>query len=171
MIDSKIDTTTAFLDSFEGYGKSIYRYIYIRVGYRREVAEDLTQDVFEKVWKYRESFDPERSSMKTWIYTIARNTVTDFYRKKREEHSLPEVEGVGERDVPDLEKDEKLEIVLGHMKSMSDGDREILMLRYIEDMDLQEVADIIGKSYTSTKVAIHRAVNRLKEIINEDEEN
>lgn len=168
MSDTAINTQEGFASVFEEYGKNIFRYIYVRVGNRRSLAEDLTQDVFERVWSNRDKYDSERASVKTWIFTIARNRLTDYYRKKREVPVDPETDVVDKSTVDHEENVEKKSLLYNSIRELSDKDRELITLRYIEEMDLEEIAEIMDMSYDATKVAAHRALKRLKGKINEE---
>ncbi|MCA9379038.1 RNA polymerase sigma factor, partial [Candidatus Dojkabacteria bacterium] len=61
---------------------NVYRYIFLRTGYHRETSEDLTQDIFLKLWQSWSSYDESKATMRTWIFRIAHNTLIDFYRKQ-----------------------------------------------------------------------------------------
>jgi RNA polymerase sigma-70 factor (ECF subfamily) len=166
MSDNGISSKEEFRELFEVYGKKIFRYIYIRAGNSHAVAEDITQDVFERVWDNRKKYDPQRSSVQTWIYTIARNRLTDHYREKHEVPIKPEEEPVSSGENDDVTDAEDVSMVYEAMGYLSEKDRELLTLRYIDDMDLREVAEILNMEYNAAKVAAHRALKRLRNHIN-----
>lgn len=147
---------------------SIFRYIFVRTGYNRERAEDMTQNVFLKAWEKREQYDCRRSSLRNWIYAIARNHVIDYYRSPK-----PQIvsdgdyeESVGEEETPLLDNSMDNSMLAGtvmkELKTLDQDDREVITLRYINEMSIKDIAEIINKSNTATKVMIHRALKKLK---------
>jgi len=78
------------VQAFKDYNVDIYNYVYYRSGQSKEIAEDITQDVFMKALRYKKSFDKSKSSIKTWLHVIARNLLVDFYKSKKTTSSLDE---------------------------------------------------------------------------------
>ena len=70
-----------FADLYRAYTEAVFNYCLFRVG-NRAVAEDLTADTFERAWRSRRSFRPDRAGFNTWLFTIARNIVTDWQRRQ-----------------------------------------------------------------------------------------
>lgn len=165
------------VNAFEDYADSIYRYIYIRVGMNQESAEDLSQEVFMKAWSLRDNYKESKSSMKTWLYLIARGVIVDFYRKSstkgKDKKASLEVDQI-ERFADLKDKSKELEDsilsdwILSKLKELSDEEQELIILRYIEDQDIKTISKIVNKKRSATKVAIHRAMNKLKKIVNEE---
>lgn len=158
---------TEFLQIFDAHGGSIFGFIYNRVGRHKELAEDIAQEVFVRAWRERANFDPAKGGIKTWLFTIARNLVIDHYRAqaRRQIDSLenaPESSAVTHTSEADL----LMHFLTGKLPELSDDDCELITLRYIEQLELEEVAELIGKSYNATKVAVHRALYKLRDLIN-----
>ncbi len=143
---------------------SIFRYIFVRTGYNRERAEDMTQNVFLKAWEKREQYDCRRSSLRNWIYAIARNHVIDYYRspKPQFESDGDYEESVGEEETSHLDNSLLAGTVMKELKTLDQDDREVITLRYINEMSIKDIAEIINKSNNATKVMIHRALKKLK---------
>ena len=80
---NQLETIEDLKKLFIWLNESIYRYVYVRCGYNRETAEDITQDIFIKAWEKRKQFNSKKSTLKNWIYIIARNHIIDLYRKKK----------------------------------------------------------------------------------------
>jgi RNA polymerase sigma-70 factor (ECF subfamily) len=163
LIIDKALLSQAFLDWHE----DIYSYVYYRCGRRQQVAEDIAQEAFLRAWKHRESFDDNRASLKTWIYTIARNLVIDEYKKNS--HKF-EVNGEQDLEQPDTEASDPdapimLNFVLNKINQLNSEEQELLTLRFINECELEEISKIINKNYNSTKVAVHRALQKLKLLI------
>jgi RNA polymerase sigma-70 factor, ECF subfamily len=154
--------------------KPIYNFLYRMVG-DRQAAEDLTQDTFLKAWKNLRRFDRSRN-FKTWLFTIAKNTAFDFFRKKREipfsnftsEEGGNWLENIADENIlPDefLERSdlaEKFEKILGKIPIHY---RAILLLHYKEDFSLYEIAEILGEPYNTIKSRHQRGIVRLKKTI------
>lgn len=156
-----------FIAAFTGYNEAIYNYIFYRVNYSRDLAQDLAQEVFLKVWKQRESFDEKKASLKTWIFVIARNTVIDHYRRQKDH--LPLDDHTDQSVMPNLELIENkvmLQEIWNKLKELHPLEKEVLVLRYQEDIDIRDIALIIGKNYAATKVFLHRSLQKLKNLLN-----
>ena len=153
---------------FKWLNEPIYRYVYIRCGYNRELAEDITQDIFIKAWEKRLSFNPKKSTLKNWLYTITRNHIIDLYRKKKVDVKSfdEEIESGIKDESMSIDDELLLTDILKSLDKLKDRDKELLILRYIQDLDIEEISKIVGKSYNTTKVMIHRAIKKLKYIIN-----
>ena len=153
-------------DLFKWLNEPLYRYIYIRCGYNRELAEDITQDIFVKAWEKRSTFNSSKSTLKNWIYIIARNHIIDLYRKKKV--SLKSFDE--DIHIKDLNISIEDEVVLGdilkNLEKLKEKEKEVIVLRYVQDLDIEAISKIIGKSRNTTKVMIHRAIKKLKYIMN-----
>jgi len=159
------DTTAeSFVNVFDDYHQMIYRYIYFRVRQNKEITEDLSQDTFYKALKKFNDFNRKHASVKTWLFIIARNTVIDFYRSKhRNDVSIENDEELTEEPGQDELKD----FVLRKLKLLKAVEKDLIIYKYIYDLPEKEIAEIIGKPYNSTRVLIHRALDKLKQLINE----
>jgi len=152
---------------YEHYMPKIYRFVLLKVSHREE-AEDLTHQVFLKAWESIEQYDFQGYPFGSWLYQIARNTVIDYYRKSHPQSSLEETAVDLVADTPSLEKglDEKtsLESLVKVMEKLKDIERDVVIMRFIEDLTIREVAKIIGKSEGTTNVIQHRAIKNLKDL-------
>ena len=128
----------------------------------RSLAEDLTADTFEKALKLWKRFDPARGSARTWLCQIARTTALDWFRaeerrRRREERTaVPDrldagfVEGLS----PELE---------AALRELSAGEREVIALRVLLDLDGDEAARVLGISPTAVSTRLSRALKKLEE--------
>jgi RNA polymerase sigma factor (sigma-70 family) len=153
-----------FLEAFDDCNKIIYKYIYLRVGRVKEVAEDLTQETFFKAFRKFKDFDKKDASIKTWLFVIARNTVIDFYRKNK--INVLNIENVEEPATKESD-DSLLDFVLNKLHFMKDLEKDVIIYKYVYDLPDKEIAKIINKSDASTRVLIHRSLNKLKLLVNE----
>jgi RNA polymerase sigma-70 factor (ECF subfamily) len=162
-IENKSDMEKIFIDLHV----PIYRYIYYKTGQKRELAEDLTEDVFVKVWTNRASFRPEISSIKSWVYAIARYLVIDYYRKNKNIYDTSENEDIIHDKNDNLNQDDGilLDEVKKGLTRLNKKDREVIILRYINGLSIEEIADLIHKKSSATKVMIHRALKHLKKVV------
>jgi len=165
---NKLENRKDLKDAFLEYGKQIYGYVYVRCGYSKELAEDITQDVFLKAWEKRTSYDREKSSLKNWLYIIARNTVVDYYRKNKNRKSVTLDENIFiAQNTFDRENESLMKVVLKNLLELNEKEREVLTLRYIQDLEIDEIAEILKLTKTNVKVRIHRALKKLIKHINE----
>ena len=142
-------------------------------------ASDLVQEIFIKVWKNIRHFNPLRASFKTWIFTIARNTTTDFLRKKKS-ILFSELVGPARQDLADfvenipdenlwpeetlqkLEDKKNLNDLLGKLRP---GYQEVLILHYQEEMSFAEIGKILDKPLNTVKSIHHRAILELRKML------
>ena len=169
-LDGNEDTFKILIDK---YISSIYNFAVRFVGH--DNASDVSQDVFLKVWKNIRKFNSGKSSFKTWIFTITRNTITDSLRKKKSiPFSMLDTEEVSfEDNIEDetilpmevLSKLEDKEFLNNLLDKLSPNYREVLILYYTEDMTFSEIGQLLGKPMNTVKSYHHRALNQLKKLI------
>jgi RNA polymerase sigma-70 factor (ECF subfamily) len=135
-------------------------------------ARDATQDIFIKILLNLSKFT-EQSSFSTWVYSITYNYCIDMIRKKKKmpllfTEDVSRVSRETEVEVPDsvlLEmKQERLEKVIGLLPP---GDKAILMMKYIDDLQIKEIGEILGKTESAIKMQIMRAKQRAQSIYEE----
>ncbi len=149
---------------YKDYCKKVMGYIRARV-YNQEDAEDLCADVFEKAFRASDGFDESRSSPGTWLYTITRNTVTDYFRRSRPAAELPE-DLTEEGSIEDgLINAELLEDLAAAMERLPTSLSEIIVLRYYDRLPLTEIAGKLGMSYGSLKLKHQKALGMLRKAL------
>jgi len=130
----------------------------------REAAEDVTQEVFIKVWRALPAFDG-RAALSTWIYTIARNASLSALRARRPQSSLsdPEVMEVVETTHAALPADELADraAILRLVDQLPTKQRQVVMLFYMEEASHEEVASMLAMPVGTVKTLLHRARARL----------
>lgn len=163
----------AFSELVKKYLKSVYNFIF-RLASDRDVTEDLTQETFVKAWRNLNRFDQSRS-FKTWLFTIAKNTTFDYFKKKKEipfstfvdeegesifnetaDESILPSEILERKDIAN-ELEEKLQKISAHY-------RAILLLRYKEEFSLHEIAEILDEPYNTIKSRHQRGLMKLKSL-------
>lgn len=147
--------------------KRIYRFLYFRVGGKKEVAEDLAQDVFLKALAAFESYDPDISQA-SWIFTIARNHLINFLEKQRTGISLEEIENTwwdrvdwGERAAQKYDAKRLLDA----LNRLPPADAELVRLKHLQGWSYEEIAMQTGKKAGALRVQGHRALKALKQLL------
>jgi len=158
--------------------KPVYSYVSKYVG-DKDVAEDITQDVFLKAWKNLKKFDRKRS-FKTWIFTIAKNSCIDYLRKKKSIPISSFDNEKGENIVADKMRDlaplpdELFEIknfstsMSSAIKKLSLQYQKILYLRYSNNLKFKEIASELSEPLNTIKSRHRRAVLELKSLLPEN---
>lgn len=159
-----------FLEVFRNYNGQIFGYVYLRVAKNRAVAEDLTQEIFIKAWQNRTRFDARKANIKTWLYVIAHNSVVDHWRKTRVGTVSLDNTITNQLTVDTIQLDDTsllADFVYTQLCKLEPQDQDLITWRYIQELEIEEIAEILNKNYNTTKVAIHRALQKLKQLINE----
>jgi RNA polymerase sigma-70 factor (ECF subfamily) len=148
----------------------VFGYLLYLTG-NRTVAEDLTAETFERALRRLKRFDPRRGTARTWLLTLARSTALDHFRseerRRRREGTYALLEtGVVESDV------------FGHggyssaleaaLQSLSAGEREVVALRVLLELDGETAARLLGISPTACSTRLHRALQKLEEKVRDD---
>ena len=150
---------------FERYNKRIFNFL-ARMTIDRDLAEDLTQNVFLRILKYRNSYR-EGAKFQAWIYQVARNAFSDHYQAHKNKFSdFVDVEKVSDHlydpnETTDMDEQEKL--LHRSMALLSEEQRELLVLTRYQHMKYEEVALIMDTTVANIKVKVHRAIARLRE--------
>lgn len=159
----------AFGRLYDKYVAAIYRFVSFRVG-SKEIAEDLSAEVFLKTWQYLKQGDRQIENVKALLYRIAANTVIDHYRQGGNEYlALSEdiwnqiIDQVSLSD--EAQKKDDLRQVYQAIKALAPTDRELVLMRYSNDLSVKEIADILGKNPGAVRTALHRALKTLKAIV------
>lgn len=154
------DRERVYLD----YRDKVRRYISGKVRNIHDI-EDLTSDVFVKVYEKLEKFDGEKASVSTWVYTITRNTVIDFYRTNKTCEELPETlvsdDGVDENVI----KEESLSELCDALESLDERLRDLIIFHYYKGLTLKEIAEKMSISYSYAKLLHNNALAKLKDFL------
>lgn len=162
----------SFAKLYDLYIKQIYRFVYFKVSSHEE-AEDITADVFLKAWNYIQE-KKEIKSFSGLLYQIARNHIVDVYRFRSSQKSIYKV-SLDENNSEEISDkgvwEKNLEIKLEHqhivqsLKKLKHEYREVLTLRFVDELSVEEISQITGRKSLATRVMIHRALKKLKEIL------
>jgi RNA polymerase sigma factor (sigma-70 family) len=135
------------------------------------LAEDLTSETFERALKRWKRFDPRRGTPRAWLLAIARSAALDYFRadsrrRRREEHAGADTadghaeHGFGEGLSPELESG---------LRALSAGEREVVALRVVLELDGDETARLLGISPTAVSTRLQRALAKLEERMRQHE--
>jgi RNA polymerase sigma-70 factor (ECF subfamily) len=162
----------AFASLYDHYIDDIYRFVYYKVSNQQD-AEDLTSEIFLKTWRYLiDESNKDVDNFRALIYRTARNRIIDFYRKRsdKEECSIEDVLKVTP-DETSLEQEVQEEItqeqILKKMQKLKDNYQEVIVLRYLQELSTKETAQIMDKSRSTVRVTLHRALKKLKQLLDD----
>ena len=142
------------------YGK-VYGHIFSKVSNRRD-AEDLAGDVFAKIYSKLDTFDKSKAALSTWIYTITRNTLADYFRTRKVLAEIPEDmedEASAEDEVCNAEM---LEVLANALEALEKRERDIIILHYYSGKTRKEIAEKLSISYTYVKVLHNKALGEIR---------
>ena len=160
----------AFDALYKLYLTPVYRYIYLRV-HSKQLAEDITQTVFIKVYESLPSFKLSAHSPLAYCFTVARNTVIDHFRKKQlvlqegnEEIliNLPDERSSPQREMHKLEAASEIESM---MAALTSDQREVIILKYINGLSNHEIAKLTGKTEEAIRQLQSRGLKNLQKLI------
>ncbi len=160
-----------FLSFYDQYVEKIYRYIFFRVGSEFQ-AQDLTSEVFLRCWRHiSNSATIEIKNPRAFLYQIARNLLADFYRQKdKGPLSLEEIsdKSFADKNVNFQNKAEQtmqFEEVKNALFLLNTDYQEIIIWRYLDELEIKEISEILDKSEGAVRVLISRALSNLKQIL------
>lgn len=154
---------------FERYNRALFGY-FMRMTGSPPLSEDLVQNVFVRILKYRHTYKDEGSFM-TWLFRIARNTHIDYYRKEKrqvaiEEMSDPdELAGENPDDKTGDTEERRINWIKKAMDQLDDDKKEVLVLSRYQGFKYREIAEILDCSISTVKVRVFRAMNELRTTI------
>lgn len=158
-----------FEQLFDAYSSKIHRYLYLHLS-SKEDAEDALSTTFVRLWEYVAG-NPKTpiKSISALLYRIAHNLVIDQYRARKPAVSvevmleagieLPEIKAL------DMNKQAEVSLVLKAFDKLEREDRDLLVLRFVEDMPVTDIAEIHSITENNASVRIHRALAKLREIV------
>lgn len=158
-----------FTEVYDKEADSLFRYCLLRVN-DKEKAMDITQDVFTELWKQYNSGE-KIINERAYLFTLARNRIIDWYRKKKSESLDVILDEEADRSI-DI-SDERLHksivhsaeanMVLREIENLDPSYREVLFLRFSQDLSPKEIAEIMGSTANNVSVQITRGLEKLRE--------
>lgn len=146
---------------------AIFRFIYYRTNHQ-QTAEDLTEEVFLKAYRSLATLKGGTETLRGWLYSIARNTIIDHYRKAKETINLDALEELPSYEdsvVDRLEASDDTVALLETLKKLSSEQQTILKLRFFENLSITEIATTLNKSEGNIRIIQHRGLQQLKKLL------
>ena len=139
----------------------VYNYVYFRLLNKSE-TEDVVAETFTRAYAAFDRFDPSRASFTTWVFTIAHNCLVSLYRSRRPSTGLDDIpeNALCENDeYPGL--DDSAKQVRELLKCLSDEDRQIVFLKYHEEMRNSQIAELLGMNPSTVSTKLARALKKM----------
>jgi RNA polymerase sigma-70 factor (ECF subfamily) len=158
----------AFTEAYDRYAPKLYRHLALRTS-QKEIAEDLLSKLFLQVWEYVRSGKTLRY-LQSFLYTAANNALTDHYRRNAkapiavEDITLYDRPGEDET-VPMIDAGFDRETIRGALGKLRPEFRDVLVMRYIDDMDISRMATLLDVSSNAIYVRVHRALKALRDVM------
>jgi RNA polymerase sigma-70 factor (ECF subfamily) len=146
---------------FDRHSAAFFRYG-MRMSGNREWSEDLVQEIFVRVLRYRETFR-DGNLFTTWAYRIARNAYIDQARKRRFEVQTEEPLEMPVHPSNEAEQNQDLDLLRRALDRLPEQHREILALARFEQMPYERIAELLGIEVGTVKTRVHRAVKQLRD--------
>jgi RNA polymerase sigma-70 factor (ECF subfamily) len=147
------------------YKEKVFRYVKGRVANEAD-AEDVTSEIFLKVQTSLDSYNEEKATLSTWIYTITHNMVCNYYRvrSKRELPLDEDVLSTAEEDgaIAEIENEVLKEELADALETLTEREQDIIVLYYYHEIPLQDIAIKMGITYTNAKFIKHQAIGKLR---------
>ncbi|WP_235822742.1 RNA polymerase sigma factor [Cytobacillus massiliigabonensis] len=157
------------MEWYESYYDDVYRFILYMLG-DKQLCEDFVHDTFVRAYTAMERFD-QRSSVKTWLFSIARHLVLDEIRKRKRRKLFP-----FEKDIPSslnveqlFEHKEAVLELMSDIQKLKPNYRMVIILKMVEDCSTKEISDILDWSEAKVRKTLSRAMHSLR-IMNRKEE-
>lgn len=156
----------AFSEIYEKFRTPVLNYVSGRIG-DRDSAQDLVQEVFVKLYRFRNSFRPQHG-FSSWFWTIVRNTISDLYRKNRPEEMACSNEDELAAPGPDaetfLDRKSKRKMLKKFLKNLTGLQRKVIWLRVMHQLSYEEISKRLGLSLSAVKCLAYRSKLALKQL-------
>ncbi|MEK4629310.1 MAG: RNA polymerase sigma factor SigX [Solibacillus sp.] len=157
---------------YDMYHQDVFNFLFYLVK-NRSVAEDLSHEVYIRVLKSYDRFEG-KSSEKTWLFSIAKNVAIDHFRKKqiRDKHAFTAFDWETEQLVSPVpspeeytEHNDQLQQILVALEECSGDQKMVVIMRYMQELSIQETAEVLGWTIGKVKTTQHRALKNLRQIL------
>lgn len=157
----------ALADIYDRYAEPIYRYLYRYVGDAAQ-AEDLTSEVFFKLLQALDTSRAPRDRLQGWLYRVAHNLAMDWFRQQGKGTSVAldeELAASGDSPPATLERYERQQWLRRAIRQLTADQQRVILLRFGEGLKIAQVSRLMGKSEGAVKILQHRAVKRLRKLL------
>lgn len=166
MLSVKSGDIESLATLFEKYHVKLYNF-FLRMTRNKEISKDLTQEVFQRILRYKHTYDPDWK-FTTWMFQIARNSANKYYSANKILTSdFQTSETVRQEEISAIDEMEmiaKKESLYEALSQLNEDQREIIELARFQGMKYKEIAELTNNSVAAVKVKVHRAINRLREL-------
>jgi RNA polymerase sigma-70 factor (ECF subfamily) len=162
LVEDAKDNPIAFGRLYDIYVQPVYRYLYSRVGTTHD-AEDLTSQTFMSAFEHLPHYH-ENGQFAAWLFRIARNKMTDHFRRNRYEVELETAERfvTGGDAIIQVIQDEEINCLKALIMDLNPEEQDLIRLRYVADLTFAEMANLLGKREEAVKQSVYRLLARLK---------
>ena len=174
-IGNLADSEQSFDCFYQEYFPRVYNYCYFQIRHR-QWAEDLTSAIFEKVLRRFHQFDPGKGSLSTWVFAIAKNQIVDDLRWNATKELVPDGDAALEnlpaegRSLDEEVSVRETQVILKQLLAqLPERDREILVLKFWGGLRSGEIADLVNMTENNVNVSVHRALRKLKQLIQDQQ--
>lgn len=165
MQDRATLTKTWLADIYDQYYQAIYRYIFRQIG-DMETSRELAGEVFHRLIKAVQGGVNPDQHIAPWLYRASHNLVVDHYRRQKHRQHMPLTDEVVESPL-DTERDAELRLsadaVRAALQDLTADQKQVILLKYLEGLSNQEVAELMNKSVRAVKSLQHRALTVLRQ--------
>lgn len=156
-----------FSDFYDAYVDKIYRFAYLRVN-SQEIAQDITADAFTRFWEQCKTNYEGIENPRAFLYAIAKNLIIDYWRGKDKNNII--TADISELTIADAKTDlvktsqinSDIELVRRALSELKEDHQNAIIWRYLDGLEIQEIAQLLGKTEANTRVLLHRALKELK---------
>lgn len=149
-------------DVYNEYYLKVLRYIQSKVN-DYYLAEEICSDVFLKIYEKLDTYDPKKAGLSTWIFTIVRNKLIDYYRSRKVTVEVPE-DLTYDEDEP-IFSNEDLEKLANALEKLNPKEKEVIVKYYYSDITLKDIATQMGISYAYVKILHKKSLLKLKKML------
>lgn len=168
VVKSQEGDTNAFEQLYDIFVDPLYRFIYFKTNPTE--VDDLLETIFLKVWQKINTYTQDKNNFSAWVFRIAHNTIIDHYRTHKSLFPLDERLQIADekRDRNPQQKTELTftqDIIKKALNELKEPYREVVMLKFIQELSNEEIAEITQRTHVSIRVIQHRGLSQLKKIL------
>lgn len=153
-----------FEELFEQYINRVYRFTYIKI-FNKEDVEDICSIIFEKIYLNLDKFSQNKGSLESWIFTIARNEIASYYRKRKiKTVNIDEASNISCGHDLDTYLDSKIinQNLMEALKILNENELFAIACKYGGDLKNTEIAELMNISTSNVGVVLYRSMRKLK---------
>lgn len=168
-----------FIKVYDDFAGDIYRFVYFKVGHVEE-AKDLTSMIFLKTWNHIQNNSLTSSTtLRALLYKVARTSIVDYYRETGsklevslddENHPIEVVDSNTDLE-SDLDRASEIAKIKSKLPLLKEEYREVIVLKFVNDLEIDEISEVTGKTKGNVRVLLHRSLAALKDLLEEDQKN